>query len=103
MCCCAAGCRAASWWRPRIVFLCPPVLRLNLPVGTRLSLFPMGAVSGVSDGLQWPIDGIAFAPGRAIGTSNRVAAPEQRIEVDQPAMLVILPKQHLPAAVSALF
>lgn len=86
-----------------IVFLCPPVLRLDLPVGTRLSLFPMGAVSGVSNGLQWPIDGIAFAPGQTIGTSNRVVAAGQRIEVDQPAMLVILPKQHLPAAVSALF
>jgi len=86
-----------------IVFLCPPVLRLDLPVGTRLSLFPMGAVSGVSNGLQWPIDGIAFAPGQTIGTSNRVVEADQRIEVDQPAMLVILPKQHLPAAVSALF
>nr|WP_306045616.1 thiamine diphosphokinase [Nioella sp. MMSF_3534] len=86
-----------------IVFLCPPALRLVLPVGTRLSLFPMAAVSGSSDGLQWPIDGIAFAPGRAIGTSNRVVAEEVRLEVDQPAMLVILPKEHLPAAVSALF
>ncbi|MGI3187381.1 thiamine diphosphokinase [Nioella aestuarii] len=86
-----------------IVFLCPPVLRLFLPVGTRLSLFPMAKVSGISRGLHWPIDGIAFAPGRTIGTSNRVATEEVRIELDHPAMLVILPKEHLPAAVSALF
>lgn len=86
-----------------IVFLCPPVLRMALPVGCRLSLFPMAAVSGRSRGLHWPIEGIAFAPGRAIGTSNRVAAEDVTIEVDRPAMLVILPKEQLPAAVSALF
>ncbi len=86
-----------------IVFLCPPELRLDLPVGTRLSLFPMAPVTGRSEGLHWPIDGIAFAPGRAIGTSNRVSSPEVLITVDQAAMLVILPKQQLSAALSALF
>lgn len=86
-----------------IVFLCPPELRLSLPVGSRLSLFPMAPVTGRSEGLHWPIDGIAFAPGQAIGTSNRVAAEVVRIKVDAASMLVILPKEQLPAALSALF
>ena len=70
---------------------------------TRVSLFPMGPVRGTSVGLHWQIDGLDFAPGRTIGTSNRVAAAQVHIKVDRPAMLVILPKTHLSAAVSALF
>lgn len=86
-----------------IVFLCPPALALDLPPGTRLSLFPLAPVTGRSQGLVWPIDGIRFAPGQAIGTSNRTAAPRVSLQMSAPAMLVILPKTHLDAAVSALF
>ena len=86
-----------------IVFLCPDHLNMTLPVGTRVSLFPMGPVRGTSVGLHWPIDGLDFAPGRTIGTSNRAAAAQVERKVDRPAMLVILPKTHLSAAVSALF
>lgn len=84
------------------VFLCPPDITLRLRVGDRLSLFPMGAVRGTSDGLRWPIDGIAFAPDGPVGTSNEVSAPLVRLQVDAARMLVILPRQRLDAALRAL-
>lgn len=86
-----------------IVFLAPERLALDLPLGTRVSLFPMAPVTGRSEGLHWPIDGIAFAPGQAIGTSNRSTAPRVTLEFSARAMLVILPKSMLDAAIAALF
>lgn len=85
-----------------IAFLAPPELQLRLPPGARLSLFPLGPVQGCSQGLQWPIKGLAFAPDARIGTSNRVSEPLVRLEFDAPRMLVILDRTHLAAALSAL-
>jgi thiamine pyrophosphokinase len=84
-----------------IVFVAPPALDIDLPVGSRFSLFPMAAVAARSRGLQWPVDGIAFAPGARIGTSNRVTGPVA-LEVDRAGMLVILPASALEPAVAAL-
>lgn len=84
-----------------ICFRAPPECALELPVGTRLSLVPMGLSSGRSAGLQWPIDGIDFAPDGRIGTSNRVTGPV-RLLIDG-AMLVILPRDMLARAARALF
>lgn len=84
-----------------ICFLAPAALALDLPVGSRLSLFPLGPVSGASEGLRWPIDGIAFAPGGRIGTSNEVTGPV-RLRLDRPAMAVILPERALETVVAAL-
>ena len=84
------------------VFLCPPDITLHLQVGDRLSLFPMGAVQGTSEGLRWPIDGIAFAPDGPVGTSNEVSAPTVRLCVDAARLLVILPRQRLDAVLIAL-
>ena len=84
-----------------IVVLAPPHLELDLEPGTRLSLFPMAATSGRSDGLRWPIDDIAFAPDGRVGTSNQVTGPV-RLEFDQPGMLVILPRAALAAAIAGL-
>jgi thiamine pyrophosphokinase len=85
-----------------VCFLVPPVLRLRLDPGTRLSLFPLGAVTGRSSGLLWPIDGLRFTPTGRTGLSNRVSAPEVRIEVDAPRMLAFLPAEALDAALMAL-
>ncbi len=85
-----------------VTFLSPPDLALRLPVGTRLSLFPLAEVRGESAGLHWPIGGIAFHPRGLIGTSNRTSLPEVRLAFDAPGMLVILPRAHLGAAVAAL-
>jgi thiamine pyrophosphokinase len=80
----------------------PARLVLDLPAGTRLSLFPMAPVGGRSRGLAWPIDGIDFAPWARIGTSNAATGGEVVLEIDAPGMLLILPAGHLPAAIAAL-
>ena len=84
-----------------LVFLCPPSIRLDLETGCPVSLFPMGAVEGVSDGLQYPIDGLNFAPDGRVGTSNTALGPVD-ISVTSPKMLVILPQECLEQVASAL-
>lgn len=84
-----------------VTFLCPPELTLELPPGTRLSLFPMGQVTGTSMGLRWPIQGLNFAPDGQIGTSNEVTGPLQ-LTFDAPKMLVILPVRYLAAVLRGL-
>lgn len=76
-----------------VIVACPPRLALDLPLGTRLSLFPMGEARGRSDGLRWPIAGLEFSPMTQIGTSNEVVGPVC-IEVSGP-MLLILPREFL--------
>ncbi len=87
--------------RHDLVFHAPGYCELDVPSGTRFSLFPMAAVTGRSEGLRWPIDGIEFAPGGRIGTSN-VATGTVRLSFDGPGMLVIMPRQMLSSAVAAL-
>ncbi|QOL81075.1 thiamine pyrophosphokinase [Pseudooceanicola spongiae] len=84
-----------------VVFHAPPRLQLTLGRGDRFSLYPMRRVSGRSTGLEWPIDGLAFAPDARIGTSNRVSGPVD-LHFDGPGMLVILPAAALADAAAAL-
>jgi thiamine pyrophosphokinase len=84
------------------VFLSPPEISLRLVPGDRLSLFPMGPVTGESTGLRWPIRGLHFAPQTQIGTSNEVSAPQVRLSFDAAHMLVIVPRPRLDAVLSAL-
>ena len=85
-----------------LCFLCPPELAIDLAAGTRVSLFPMGPVRGRSEGLLWPIDGLAFDPTGRIGTSNAATGGVVRIEFDAPRMLVILPVDLLEPVVDRL-
>lgn len=85
-----------------LVFAAPPEVALRMRVGERLSLFPFAPVTGTSEGLEWPIGGLAFAPDGQIGTSNRVVAPQVRLRFDGPGMLVILPRGRLDMVISAL-
>ncbi|QDY69587.1 thiamine diphosphokinase [Qingshengfaniella alkalisoli] len=87
--------------REDAICVAPPGIELALPKKTRLSLFPMAAVTGTSEGLNWPIDGLLFEPAAQIGTSNFVTGPV-RLLVDQPAMLLILPRVCLPDFLVAL-
>ena len=83
------------------IFLAPQELELALPVGTRLSLFPLAPVTGKSEGLHWPIAGLSFSPLGRIGTSNRTSAPRVRLQFDAPHMLVILPWREIGAVLAA--
>ena len=83
-----------------VVFAAPRRLALDLPFGTRFSLFPMRQVAGRSRGLRWPIDGIDFTPDGRIGTSNEVAGPVE-LETDGPGLLVILPRSAFAQVLEA--
>lgn len=84
-----------------IAFLCPPSFRLDMKDGAPVSLFPMGAVEGVSDGLKWPIKGLHFAPDGQVGTSN-AATGAIDIAVTAPKMLLMLPRDAFASAIEAL-
>ncbi len=84
-----------------LLFLCPPDLTLNLPLGLPFSLFPLGLVRCASAGLRWPTDQLLFSPVALIGTSNEVTGPVN-VRPDAPAMLVILPAATLTEVVKAL-
>ncbi|MGR3713171.1 MAG: thiamine diphosphokinase [Shimia sp.] len=84
-----------------IVFVAPPTLTLDLARGTRVSLFPMTAVTGRSAGLLWPIEGLTLAPHARVGTSNEVTGPVT-LQMDASGLLVILPRACLREAVKAL-
>jgi len=83
-----------------VVFAAPPVLRLDLPPGTRLSLYPLGQVTGTSRGLRWPIDGLTLDPARRVGTSNQTTGAVELV-LDGPC-IVILPREQAAAAIGAI-
>lgn len=84
-----------------LVFLCPPRISLRLVPGSLVSLFPLAPVRVASQGLRWPTDGLAFAPGELIGTSNAAEGPVV-LAAEAPAMLVILARASLDTVVAAL-
>ena len=45
----------------------------------------------MSEGLRWPVAGLAFDPMGRIGTSNAATGGPVRVGFDAPRMLVILP------------
>lgn len=83
------------------VFAAPRHLELDVPPGTRISLFPLAPVTGRSTGLEWPIQGLTLSPVGRIGTSNRALGPVS-ISFDAPGCLVITPREALDAALAAL-
>jgi thiamine pyrophosphokinase len=87
-----------------VVFAAPGGRWIDLEMkrGDRLSLFPLAAVGGESEGLEWPIKGLAFDPARKIGTSNRVTQGPVRLRFEGEGMIVILPRRRLDAALRAL-
>ena len=74
-----------------LCFLCPPELEIELPVGSRVSLFPMRQVTGSSVGLRWQLDGVRFSPDGSTGTSNEVSRSQVMVCFCEPGMLMILP------------
>lgn len=77
-------------------------LSLNLPRGTRVSLFPMAEVQVSSRGLKWETDHLTFSPWGRIGTSNQVEGDQVNLDASGPGCLVILPKAFLPYVAAEL-
>lgn len=84
-----------------LAFLCPPRIEMAPAPGGFLSLFPLGPVTGRSEGLRWPIAGLDFDPLGRTGTSNEVTGPVT-LEVGAPRMLVLMPRAELAEAARAL-
>ena len=84
-----------------VVFAVPSFLKLDLPKGTRFSLFPLLASQGTSQGLNWPIDGLTLEPGGRIGTSNEVIGSVE-VTTKAPGLIGIVPKDCLRPVIQAL-
>ena len=78
-----------------ICFCCPKALQLELPIGTRLSVFPMDDVKMGSSGLEWPLDGVHMSPTTQIGTSNRTTEDTVKLYTHEGHAIVILPIECL--------
>ncbi len=76
-------------------------IRIDVPIGSRLSLMPLAPVRVTSQGLRWNVDNVPFDPAGKIGTSNEVTGPV-RLTFDRPGMLVIMPRAALAASIQAL-
>jgi thiamine pyrophosphokinase len=77
-----------------VIVMCPPAVDLDMVAGDVVSLYPLVPVTGQSEGLEWPIDGLAFDPGLFVGTSNRALGPVT-LRMEAPGMLLILPRVYL--------
>ena len=86
-----------------IILHIPKSIELVLPLGTRVSLFPMKCLIGVSSrGLKWPISGIKFDPSTFVGISNRTSKNVVNVEISDFGMLMILPRGCLNAVFNYL-
>lgn len=85
-----------------LCFLCPPRLRLELPAGTRVSLYPMRSVHCVSTGLRWPTDALRLDPFGMIGTSNAAADGLVTLAPDAPALLAMVPDDQIDALLAGV-
>jgi thiamine pyrophosphokinase len=85
-----------------VVFHLPRRARLVLRRGDRFSLYPLARLTGTSLGLDWPIDGLDFAPDARVGTSNRVSSGPVDLTLSGPGMLCILPRARLVQALAVV-
>lgn len=84
-----------------VVCLVPPDLALDLAPGTPVSLIPLTRLRCQSDGLRWPLDALTLDPLGPPASSNEATGPV-RLKPDAPALLLILPRAALDAALDAL-
>lgn len=83
-----------------VILLAPPKIALPTRAGEVVSLFPLAGATGRSTGLQWPIEGLNFALGEKIGTSNAATGP-MSLQMEQPGLALILPRRLMPDVVAA--
>jgi thiamine pyrophosphokinase len=83
------------------VCIAPPRIALDVAPGTRVSLWPLTEARGRSDGLRWPIDGLALDPVGRVGTSNE-ATDRVDLTVEAGVMALILPAAEIEAMLTGL-
>jgi thiamine pyrophosphokinase len=85
-----------------VIVSVPRDITLTLPLGTRVSLYPLTPLTAHSEGLQWPLEGLTLGPLQQLGTSNRSTAPQVRLRFAAPGALVLLPLEALDAVLMGL-
>lgn len=86
-----------------VVFAAPMEWRADLPVGTRISFYPVRRVPAVgSKGLRWPIDGLLMEGGRQIGVSNETVSGSIAAWFSGRGAVTILPRACLSAVMQSL-
>ena len=84
-----------------LIFSVPRSFDLALQEGDLVSLFPLSRVSGRSNGLEWPIDGLVLAPDGRVGTSNRAAGPVS-LRLDRTGLVGMVPRHALARLMQSL-
>ncbi len=84
-----------------LIFHVPRQVTLPTEAGDTVSLVPLSPVTGHSQGLRWPIDGLGFAPDGRVGTSNQ-AEGAVFLTMDGPGMIGIIPRARLAPLAEAL-
>lgn len=100
--CCHPDKRCIVLGEVDLCFLAPQNIQLTLPIGTRVSLFPLAPCRVTTTGLRWSYEGLEMAPDGKIGTSNEAAGDLVTVQVNAPKLLMILPLAHLDAVITAL-
>ena len=85
-----------------LCLLCPPRLTLDLPAGSRVSLFPLAPLHCASSGLVWPTEGLLLEALGRIGTSNAAKGGPVTLMPEAPGLLLLLPIEALAGLLPAL-
>ncbi len=85
-----------------VVVHLPARIALDVPPGTRVSLFPMDGVTVGLHGVEWAFDALDLHPARKIGTSNRAGDGPVVLKSDRPGCLLLLPVEMLEQVIAAL-
>ncbi len=77
-------------------------VQLSLPVGERISVFPLRRVRASGGvGLAYPVDGLMMEAGTQIGTSNLASVPAQPFSFDRPGAAIFLNPDRVRDALQA--
>lgn len=78
-----------------LCFLAPLSMQLDLPAGSRISLFAFADCDVTATGLRWPLDKSAMAADGLTSTSNEVLHGPVNLQLSARKLLVILPRVQL--------
>jgi len=86
-----------------IIFRLPQKWKVELPIGTRLSLYPLHKTKILkSSGLKWPIDGMEMRQGHLIGTSNKATEPIITINQEESNLVCVTHSKHYDKIITSL-
>ncbi|MEL6915686.1 MAG: thiamine diphosphokinase [Pseudomonadota bacterium] len=85
-----------------LAFVAPAELRLDLPEGSAVALYPLLPARLTTSGLRYPLEEARVAPDGLTSTSNTALGGPVTVRVDRRAVLVTLPLAALERVCAAL-